>query len=462
MAALLPACLDSLLGQEPGYRPREILVIDDGSDDDTRAVVETYRRRSRAIRSWRIRADNANRARLFGVAMSRGAYILLLDADNWLEPDFVRKTLAALHTPDAEGRLPAFAYGDRVMHYEAGWHPGHDPEGSDVERIAPGPFDPDRLKSGNYIDLCSLIRREAVQLDPGLSALQDWDLWLRLAAQNQYGAYVPETAFHYRVHRHNLTRKRIETRDDPHTAKIIRRHGLGPWIGAAARGRSTPPLVSVILIARTEEELEPVRQKLANQDYPRVEICTSTAPGFAAAYQDAMDKAAGDVLVFTETDCEALSPRWLSELVAAVEPDTVVHGLTVTDTTPNMASLALPADVARRFPRNPAYGAAEDTEWILRMQEAGIRYRQLDRAAVIHRRPFIRRAMMDRAYGYGRDWVRLSRRYGYVSVEDLTERAATDREVAERTLQGIRDELQNPTGESPAAKDVESDYDPQT
>ena len=225
-AVFLPACLDSLLGQEPGFVPREILVIDDGSTDDTPAVLSVYRRRSRCIRSWRIRAGNANRARLFGVSMSRGAFILLVDADNWLEPDFVRLTLAAIRTPDPEGGLPAFAYGDRIVHYEADWIPHRDPSGVDVERIAVGPFDPARLKTGNYIDMCSLVRREAVRLDPGLTALQDWDLWLRLAQQNQVGRYVPETAFHYRFHEHNLTRRRIEDQTDPSFGKVVRRYGL--------------------------------------------------------------------------------------------------------------------------------------------------------------------------------------------------------------------------------------------
>jgi glycosyltransferase involved in cell wall biosynthesis len=446
-APFLSACLDSLLDQESGYRPGEIILIDDDSNDDSPVVIRDYRKRFRAIRSWRIKAGNANRARAFGVSMCRGDVVLMMDADNWLEPDFVRVCLNALETPDPEHGLPAFAYGDRIMHYQALWHPEYDPRGPDVARVKVGPFDIDRLRVGNYIDFCALIRKEFVDLDPALEGLQDWDLWLKIAAQNRTGRYVPSTAFHYRVHDNNQTRKRISAPDDRSFDRIVHRHGLEPWIAAARKRWPAPPRVSLILIAKTEAEIEAKKTLLQRQSYPLVEFCTSTLPGFAPAFQDAMDKATGDILVFTETDCTPLHEHWLAELVAAVEPDTVVHGLTVTDSTPNMANTALPAAVAKRFPRNPDFDSAEDTEWFLRMERAGIRYKQLNNAIVFHTRPFVRTALRDRAYRYGRDWVRLSRAYGYVTVEALRERAENEKVVAERTLQGIRDQLESERNE---------------
>lgn len=439
-AAYLPACLDSLLEQAPGYCPAEILVVDDGSTDDTARVVSKYRRRDRRIKQWRVEVQNANRARLFGVSMSKGSYILLLDADNWLEPDFVRLMFQGIETPDKDNKLPAFAYGDRIIHYESDWHPCRDAADNDIERVSPGPFDPERLKRNNYIDMCSLIRREAVVLDPSLHYFQDWDLWLRLAEQNQYGRYIKDAVFHYRVHENNMTRERLQKDDESSAAKIIRRYGLHSSV-KCQRKESDLLLASVVVIARSQEEVDKTIQILKKQTYPKKEFCTSTAPGFAAAYQEAMDKVSGDIVVFTETDCVPLNENWLADLVASVKPDTIVHGLTITDTTPNMSNLALPAAVAKKFPRNTDYAAAEDTEWILRMQAAGIKYEQLSGPVVYHLRPFVRTSLVERAYQYGRDWVRLSRKYGYIDVKDLELRASTERDVAIQTLKGIQDQI---------------------
>ncbi|MBU0678305.1 MAG: glycosyltransferase [Verrucomicrobia bacterium] len=447
-AAFLPACLDSILKQERGYVPREIIVVDDSSRDSTSEVVRRYRKRSRRIRYFRIEEGNANRARIFGLSMSRGRRILLLDVDNWLEPDFVRKCASALMTRGRNGSRPAFAYGDRIMHYEASWHPDYDPEGSDVTRVEVGDFDPDRLRRGNYIDTCSMLWRTSVQLDPSLRTYHDWDLWLRLLEQNQVGKYVPDTAFHYRVHDRNHTRARVEGARDPDFEKVVRRYRLQPWITAEKQGTDKPPKISIVLVAKTDAEIEEKMRELRKQAYPSFEFCTSTAPGLAEAFQEAVDKATGDIIVFTETDCSPLNENWLTELAAAVVPNAIVHGVTITDTTPNMSNTAGPADLIRKFVRNSDFGNAEDTEWFLRLQAAGVEYRQLDLAPVLHARPIIRKAMLGRAYRYGRDWVRLSEKYGYVTVEELVERFRTEKAIAEEVLRGIEDELSRESCES--------------
>ena len=441
-AHLLPTCLDSLLGQKHGMVPGEILVIDDGSTDDVGKVVARYRSRSRRIRLYRIDAGNANRARIFGLSMARGRYILLADADNWLEPDFVARTLRALLDSARTDTPAVFAYGDRIMHFEADWHPDHPKIDSKPHRVVAGPFDENRLRRGNYIDMCSLLVRSAVQLDPTLKWYQDWDLWLRLAGQGQRGVYVPETAFHYRVHEGSQTCRHLQV-EDTEWLRLKQRYHMASI---------TPPKVSLILIARTREEVDAACAKLREQDYPNVEFCTSTAEGFARAYQDALDQVTGEIVVFTETDCTPLSPHWLSELVAEVRPNEVVHGLTVTDATPNMANTACYAEVARRFPRNLDYGPAEDTEWLLRMQDAGVGYRQVHQAAVFHSRPFVRQRMKERAYQYGWDWSRLIRRYHYCDRDELVARFETERAIAEEVLQGMNDEANR--AKIPAVRDA--------
>jgi hypothetical protein len=57
-------------------------------------------------------------------------------------------------------------------------------------------FDIEELRKMNYIDTCSLMRREAFcGFDPAIKRLQDWDLWLTMSEKGIKGLYVRNTGF---------------------------------------------------------------------------------------------------------------------------------------------------------------------------------------------------------------------------------------------------------------------------
>ncbi|MCX6954347.1 MAG: glycosyltransferase family A protein, partial [Verrucomicrobia bacterium] len=89
-ARWLPATLDSVLAQT---WPRvEIIVVDDGSRDDSLAVARRYA--SRGVRVESIANSGAAAARNHGLALARGDYLQFLDADDLLAPDKLEKQLA--------------------------------------------------------------------------------------------------------------------------------------------------------------------------------------------------------------------------------------------------------------------------------------------------------------------------------------------------------------------------------
>lgn len=83
----LPGCLDSLVRQSLGGT--EIILVDDGSSDDSLETCNEYARDYRNIKVLHQDNSGVTAARLHGVTESRGKYICFVDSDDWVDPDYV-------------------------------------------------------------------------------------------------------------------------------------------------------------------------------------------------------------------------------------------------------------------------------------------------------------------------------------------------------------------------------------
>ena len=172
----LAKCLASLGKQT--YKDFEVVVLDDGSSHKNTENTKT-RKHDLAIKFCRIEHSGAPRARNFGLEKSKGEYILFCDADMELKEDCLEKMLKAL-----ENNLSAsYVYAD----FKYGW-----------KKFKFWDFDADKLKQINFVNTCSLVRRQAldgVSWDESLEKFQDWDLWLSLLEKGKIGVYIPEVLF---------------------------------------------------------------------------------------------------------------------------------------------------------------------------------------------------------------------------------------------------------------------------
>lgn len=172
----LKRCLDSIFHQT--YRPLEIIVIDDGSTDETNQLIRPYLSRlSYVYQSNR----GASAARNRGAALAAGDFLLFCDADVELRPFMIERLIGALaDLPEAD-----FAYSS----FRFGW-----------KRFRSWPFDHKLLRQLNYIHTTSLIRRQAFPgFDEKLRRFQDWDVWLKIVERGGKGIYVPEELFRVRT-----------------------------------------------------------------------------------------------------------------------------------------------------------------------------------------------------------------------------------------------------------------------
>lgn len=99
-SAWLRRAIDSVLAQSHGNL--ELVAVDDASQDDSPAILETYARTDTRIRVQRQPANaGVAAARNTGIAAARGDFIAFLDADDWWHPAKLERQLAAMRESGA-------------------------------------------------------------------------------------------------------------------------------------------------------------------------------------------------------------------------------------------------------------------------------------------------------------------------------------------------------------------------
>lgn len=195
---LLRKAIASVLSQ--GYKEYELVIIDDGSVDGSREVVEEFKDdRIRYI--WQINAGLST-ARNVGIAHSLGSLIAFLDDDDCLTVDSIGVRVAAFELAPVlgwvSGGYETVDESEKVTSVNRQWirHPD--------------------LGIATWLRWCPtcpsavMVRREWLDKVQGFDIEQglqeDWDLWLRLARSGCEMGWVRQTVCRYLIHPTNMTR----------------------------------------------------------------------------------------------------------------------------------------------------------------------------------------------------------------------------------------------------------------
>lgn len=173
----------------------ELVVVDDGSTDDSWAVASALAARDGRIRTLRQANAGAAAARNRALDEARAPLVAFLDADDTWEPTFLQEMTAALAADPQAG----IAY--------CGWQHHGLGGGRDDPFVPPEYEGTDKVEV--FLGGCrwpihaALTRRaliiDAGKFDPMLSSCMDYDLWLRVAPQVRL-VRVPEVLAHYWHH----------------------------------------------------------------------------------------------------------------------------------------------------------------------------------------------------------------------------------------------------------------------
>lgn len=187
--------IDSALGQTA---PVEVIVVDDGSTDDTEAILRDWPRHNPRLRVARQAHAGPSAARNHGLTIAAGEFVMFLDADDVLARTKVAEQLAAFD--DQVGWvLCDVAITDELT--------GRRTTASDRYRYAQrqiGGWIARQLEPSNFIPIMApLVRRSA--LEAGRirfhdQPLEDWDFWYQVAKTARV-RYVPRVLATYRKRR---------------------------------------------------------------------------------------------------------------------------------------------------------------------------------------------------------------------------------------------------------------------
>ena len=194
-AHLVGRAIHSVLNQT--YQDFELIVVDDGSTDNTEEVVKSFNNeRIKYIKHEKNKGGSA--ARNTGIKDSKGEYIAFLDSDDeWLE-EKLKKQVEVFQNKDSRVGI---VYVNFSIVNEKGESVG--------KKQGPKGLIFRELLNSNCVGTTSsvVVRRECFKkvggFDETLPSCQDWDMWLRLARHYEFD-FIPEELLKYFQHENRI------------------------------------------------------------------------------------------------------------------------------------------------------------------------------------------------------------------------------------------------------------------
>ncbi|MEK9158392.1 MAG: glycosyltransferase family A protein [Patescibacteria group bacterium] len=199
----LTEAVKSIAQQE--YGPIELIIVDDGSDDDSRKVIEElkikYNERFQQFSTHFLHVNQGiNGALNVAINDIRGEIAVIFDADDVLDKTHLKKLVSALLEKNKIDPSIMFSYCDCYLIDEGG---------RKIQRGLSKPFDSKLIETESFLPrpspIFSSVLRSFFPLPQNLSEDPKHSLWKNICKEGNKGVYVPEPLFSYRIHTENIS-----------------------------------------------------------------------------------------------------------------------------------------------------------------------------------------------------------------------------------------------------------------
>lgn len=204
----LGQCLDSLLSQT--YKNLEIIVVNDGSTDDTGAVLADYAARNPSIIVIEQENSGVTTARLRGVSVASGEWIGFCDGDDQVDPDMFARLMENAKAYDVDishcGFRLEYPDGRVEPHFGTGAVKLQDRQTALRDLLEERIVEP---------SLCSKLFRRSLfagleqKMDPTLKNNEDMLMNFYLFSQGEKAVFEDVCLYHYQIHPGSASRRRL-------------------------------------------------------------------------------------------------------------------------------------------------------------------------------------------------------------------------------------------------------------
>jgi glycosyltransferase involved in cell wall biosynthesis len=191
----LKDCIDSCIFQDVCNLEYEIIVVDDGSTDDTNKILNQSFPLN--LKVYRIENSGIEQASNYGFLKSRGEYIVRVDADDILLPNyltFMEQYINERHS---------FIYSDYQIINN---------KNKVIKSVELPDFDREEIqKRGDFLATGTIVKSKLIKQLNGYntdvinSGLENYEFILKLIHLDVIGLHVPRILFGYRRHGHNIS-----------------------------------------------------------------------------------------------------------------------------------------------------------------------------------------------------------------------------------------------------------------
>ncbi|MCC5887759.1 MAG: glycosyltransferase [Gammaproteobacteria bacterium] len=189
---------------EQDYGPIELIVVDDGSKDDSVNVIEAALNSDDSLARSELIAFKRNRGKLAALnaalKVAQGEYAIILDSDDYLAGNYASRCIAELRAAREQDAKIGFVYTDCTL-----------VDGNDqfIDRGRSTMFDASLVDRLSFLPEPALTLTEALQaaapFDESIRRATKHHKWRRIVADGWAGLHIAEPLFYYRMHDANMS-----------------------------------------------------------------------------------------------------------------------------------------------------------------------------------------------------------------------------------------------------------------